>query len=360
MQTKTNAQIKVFSTDAAGPSRHDALELPSRRIQFSEGYEVNYFSRIAGHSISLSLLRALPAGIRWADVVHLTGTYSFPTLPTLALARLLRRPVVWSPRGAIQAAHEWRDAPRQRVKRRFEKFAQWLSPSETVLLVTAKSEAVATAARMPGMRVEIVPNSVELPPSRVLDGRQWRPNGRLRLLFLSRVHEKKGVNLLIEAMARLGPKVELKIYGTGPTFYLEKLALSVASHGLSDQVEFMGHVEGQSKTDAYRNADIFVLPSYSENFGIVVAEAMAHGVPVITTVNTPWTALDAEECGRCVPAEIDSLVAAITDIATNDLAAMGSRGRAWIRRDLTADVTNQNLLGIYRDLTKPGSGSRTK
>jgi len=279
-----------------------------------------------------------------ADLVHLTATYSFPTLPTLALARLLRRPVVWSPRGAIQAAHEWRDAPRKRL---FERVARSIAPQKTVLMVTAESEAQATAARMPGMQVEIVPNSVEMPVEMVFPDRRWRPDGRLRLIFLGRVHKKKGIDLLIEAMPRLGPEVELDIYGSGADDYLAALNALVAQFGLESRVRFHGHVDGADKSRAFHDADMFVLPSHSENFGIAIAEALAHGVPVVTTRNTPWGALDQTGCGRCIDLDTGSLVAAITELAEGDLAAMGKFGRDWMIQDFSSDVVNRRLLELY-------------
>ena len=337
-------EVRVQTTDAAAPGRGERIEPPERVRTMPAGYPVVYHRRIAGHAIAPGLLLALPWAMLRADLVHLTATYSFPTLPTLALARLLRRPVVWSPRGAIQAAHEWRDAPRKRL---FERVARSIAPQKTVLMVTAESEAQATAARMPGMQVEIVPNSVEMPVEMVFPDRRWRPDGRLRLIFLGRVHKKKGIDLLIEAMPRLGPEVELDIYGSGADDYLAALNALVAQFGLESRVRFHGHVDGADKSRAFHDADMFVLPSHSENFGIAIAEALAHGVPVVTTRNTPWGALDQTGCGRCIDLDTGSLVAAITELAEGDLAAMGKFGRDWMIQDFSSDVVNRRLLELY-------------
>ncbi|MEN8677469.1 MAG: glycosyltransferase [Alteriqipengyuania sp.] len=351
-------EVRVQTTDAAGPGRGERIEPPERVRTMPAGYSVVYHRRIAGHAIAPGLLLALPRAILRADLVHLTATYSFPTLPTLALARLLRRPVVWSPRGAIQAAHEWRDAPRQGVKRLFERVARRIAPKNTVLTVTAESEAQATAARMPGMRVDIVPNSVEPPAKTALVDRHWRPDGRLRLIFLGRVHEKKGIDLLIEAMSRLGPEVELDVYGSGADDYLATLNALVARFGLESRVRFHGHIDGADKSRAFHDADLFVLPSHSENFGIAIAEALAHGVPVVTTRNTPWGALDRTGCGRCIELDTGSLVAAIAELAESDLTAMGRAGRAWMNRDFSPDAVNRRLLELYRGLTASGQEGR--
>lgn len=351
-------EVSVHTTDAAGPGRSERIEPPERVRTMSAGYPVVYHRRIAGHALAPGLLLALPRAILRADLVHLTGTYSFPTLPTLALARLLRRPVVWSPRGAIQATHEWQGAPRQRVKRLFERVACRMAPKNTVLLVTGESEAQATAARMPGMRVDILPNSVDIPAETALADHHWRPNGRLRLIFLGRVHEKKGIDLLIKAMSQLGPEVELDVYGSGADEYLAALNTLVGRFGLESRVRFHGHIDGTDKSRAFHDSDLFLLPSHSENFGIAIAEALAHGVPVVTTRNTPWGALDRIGCGRCIEFDTGSLVAAIAELAESDLAAMGRAGRTWMIRDFSPDASNRRLLELYWGLTASGQEGR--
>lgn len=345
--------LSVQTTDAAGPARADRIALPDKVQTMPLGYLVTYHRRIAGHSVSPGLLLALPRAIWRADIIHLTATYSFPTLPTLALARLLSRPVIWSPRGAILATHEWPDAPRRRVKTLFERVARMLAPRRTILLVTAENEARATAARVPGLRVEIVPNSVQLPPDAALAGRHWRPQGKLRLLFLGRVHEKKGIELLIDAMSRLEPEVELDVYGTGTRDYLARLDSRIAALGLETRVRFHGHVDGEAKTRAFRDADLFVLPSHSENFGIAIAEALAHGLPAIATRNTPWAGLDKHDCGRCIALGVETLASAISELAAGNLEAAGQRGRAWAARDFSPQAVNARLRELYQDLLYP-------
>lgn len=343
-------EVRVITTNAAGPARSDQLSLPERRVPGLAGYPISYHRRVAGHSIAPRLLAELPAALRWADVVHLTGTYSFPSLPTLTLARIMGRPVVWSPRGAIQAAHEWPGAPRQGIKRKFEKLASCIAATDTVMLVTSESEARATAERMPNQRVKVISNSVELPSDAALERRSWRPEGRLRLLFLSRVHEKKGVDMLIDVVSRFGPEVELDIFGTGTDEYIRLLHERTAANGLEKRVRFHRHVDSAGKTEAFRNADLFVLPSYSENFGIAIAEALAHGVPVVTTDHTPWTDLDARGCGRCVSLETESVANGIADLMSADLATMGARGRSWMREKFSSDHVNRGLVELYAGL----------
>lgn len=336
--------LRVITTDAAGPARNDTLPLMKRKMTMDAGYEVTYYHRNLRYSISPGLLLAMVGAIRAADVVHVTSTYSFPTLPALALAKLMGRPVIWSPRGAIQASAEWDDAPRQRLKRGFERLAAMLAPRITALHVTADSEAAATGCRMPGFPMAVIPNSIEMPDA--VD-RLRRPAGRTRLMFLSRVHEKKGLSLLITALSGLPESVTLDIYGTGEPAYLDRLHAEIAQAGLTERVAFQGHVDGAAKTRAFAAADLLVLPSYSENFGIVVAEALAHGLPVITTDRTPWGDLERNGCGLCVSPDIPALRDAIHQLSHADLTAMGARGQAWMKADFSPKGVHSAMHDLY-------------
>lgn len=353
-------EIKVITTDAAGPDLNDTLPLKDRTIIMPEGYKATYFKRVLASSISPSLMAALPKAIRAADIVHLTSAYSSPVLPTLALAKIIGRPVVWSPRGAIQATDQWADAPRKMLKRIFEAIARQIAPADMVLHVTAQSEAEATERRMPGLCLAIIPNSVSLPPLVVTSEREWRPQGRLRLLFLSRVHKKKGLEVLLDSLTQLPPYVELDIYGTGEQDYIAELKSKVRGLGLAERVRFKGHVDGDNKTAAFRNADLFVLPSYSENFGIVVAEALAHGVPTLTTYSTPWGRLAEQGCGDCIPLDERALMVAIEKLAQADLKAMGLRGRAWMEEEFSQEKTGIAMLKLYLEMVKSRGSHRER
>lgn len=106
-------------------------------------------------------------------------------------------------------------------------------------------------------------------------------------LFLSRIHKKKGLINLLQAWAKIDPKGWLlRLAGPDEAGHLTEILDAIRAFGLTDSVQYVGSVSGEAKQRFYREADLFVLPSYSENFGVVVAEALAHGLPVITTRGT--------------------------------------------------------------------------
>ena len=271
-------QLRVLTTDTAGPKASQRLDVKSFPTSYPPGYPVFFTRRVLATSVAPGLLARLWSMIGWADVVHLTATYSFPTIPTLALARLRRRPVLWSPRGALLASHTWDDVSRQQVKRIWEKICQAVASDRTLLHVTSEEEKAASLARMPGLRAIVIPNGIDIPTP--VPPRRWQPDGVLRLMFLGRIDPVKAIENLIEGLALLEQRsVRLDVYGTGAADYIDGLKRLAASKQLGDIVHFHGHVEGESKRQAFAEADVCVLPSFSENFSMVVAEALAHGVP---------------------------------------------------------------------------------
>lgn len=348
-------ELKVLTTDAAGPNPSDRL--PIRRRRFPAGYDVVYTRRIAGRDTSPGLLARLLPAVARADIVHLTATYCFPTLPTLLASRLLGRPVVWSPRGAIQARMEWSEAQSRR-KVAFERVARILAPAATVIHATAPVEAELTARAMPGMRVELVPNSVRIPTEPSGFVRREPGERPLRLMFLSRLHAKKGLELLLKALAGL-PGPILDVYGGGTADYLAALHAEVGRLGLTERVTFHGHVDGAAREAAYRTADLFVLPSHSENFGNAVAEALAYGVPVVTTTATPWREVETRGCGAWVAPDAEAIRAAIARLAPRDLAAMGRIGRAYMTDAFSPAAVTRDMLRLYHSLAATRQRARS-
>ena len=334
--------LRVLTTDAAGPARTD------RVMTQTYDYPVDYVRRLAGHAIAPGLLPKLMRAVGWADLIHLTATYNFPTLPTLGMARLLGKPVVWSPRGALQATATWGDAPRKRIKHMFEHGANLLRPANCTLHVTSEAEGADSRWRLGAIDTALIPNCVAI-PSQLLT----RPtDGQLRLLYLGRLHPKKGLDLLIAAMKSLPAHVRLDIYGAGDPTYVTALKSQI---GGDSRIVLRGHADEERKALAFAKADLFVLPSHSENFGIAVAEALAHAVPVITTTGTPWARLNPMGCGRCINLARDDLADAITDLTAADLLAMGAKGRAWMRREFSPEAMIDAFAELYGNIVSFGN-----
>lgn len=345
-------ELRVLTTDSAGPKLRERVAVESFPRRFPAGYDVFYCRRLALASVAPGLWARLPSMIRWADVVHLTGVYSPPTIPTLALASALGRPVVWSPRGALQ---RWHGSSKPGLKALWEATCRpFVSREGTLLHVTSEEESAASRARFPELRAEVIPNGVELPP--LPSRRSWRPGGALRLVTISRLHPIKGIENLLRAMPSLPGEVTLTICGTGEPAYVDSLKVLAAGLRLESRVRFAGRVEAAERERMFEDADICVVPSFSENFGMTVVEALATGVPVVAGTGTPWAGLRDRRCGAWVDNDPASLEAAVRTLGGEDLEAAGKRGREWVAADFSWPAIGRRMKKVYEMLLGCGGG----
>jgi glycosyltransferase involved in cell wall biosynthesis len=335
------ATVQVLTTDANGPRR---IDVPLDAPQELDGMRVRYCHSLTERPLSPDLLRRIPEQVRWSDVVHITGVYEHHTLPTLAACRALGKPVVWSPRGSLQ---RWERVKRQRAKAAWERACRLVMPARSALHVTAEPEARASRARMPDVASVVVPNGVFLPPTVAAERAEGE---RLNLMFLGRLDPIKGLDRLLEACQRAKTPWRLTIAGAGHDDLRLELEQQAARLGIEDRVQFLGDVRGDEKQRLFDEHDVLVLPSFSENFGMVVAEALGHGRPVVASTGTPWAGLVEHDCGRWVDNTPDAMARAIDDLARCDRRAMGARGRSWMEREMTWSRIAERMLGVYRAL----------
>ncbi len=282
-------------------------------------------------------------------LVHDTGLWLPTNLSAARISTKSRLPRVVSPRGMLTA---W--ALRHRG---WKKRLAWVLYQKRDLAAAAALHATspeeAQDCRRVGFRgpIAVVPNGIDLPdassqPSTLTPQRSMRT-----ALFLSRLHPIKGIPDLIEAWARLNPDGwRLVIAGGDENGYAADLRRAVCERGLETKVSFAGVVEGDAKRNLYRRADLFVLPSHSENFGIVIAEALAYGVPVITTKATPWRQLVEHRCGWWVEVGAEALTVAIRNaisLPDSERREMGERGRKLIETNYTWSQVAMQMKSVY-------------
>jgi len=346
--SRAGCDVRVLTTNANGTSNLDAD--CNRDTHLDDSVVVRYCQRLFDDSISLHLLLRLAGEIRRADVVHLGLTYSFPVIPTLALCRWYNKPVVWSPRGALQ---RYPYSRRRTLKALWEKVCRAFAPRVTVLHVTSEDEARESVERMPREAV-IVPNGIQMP-----DGvtHQQAP-GHLRLMYLGRLHPKKGIENLLDGCALLPASLrwKLDIVGAGDAKYEEALRKRIAHAALDELVHMRGLLVGDAKRAVFENCDLAVFPSYTENFGMVVAEALAHGVPVITSKGMPWSRVEEVGCGAWVDNDAETIAATITKMNTMPLREMGTRGREWVGREFSWDQAAARMIDVYQRVIAESRG----
>lgn len=345
---QTGCEVRVLTTNTNGPDA--VLDVPTDRDVILSGVKVRYCARFGAEHASLDLLRHLPSAIAAADIVHLTAVYSFPTIPVLTLANLLGKPVVWSPRGSLQ---RWEGSTKTHVKTVWERLCTLVSPRSLTLHVTSEEEAEESAAKIHGAATAIIPNGVEIPPSVM----QEPGNGELRLVYLGRLHQKKGLENLIDACSKLlqqapGLRWTLKIAGTGEPAYVESLQRRIEASGVHRQVRMIGEVVGEAKTRFFAAADLLLMPSHTENFGMVVVEALAHGVPAVASTGSPWKRLETTGCGFWVANDPETLTRTILGASRAPLQTMGNAGREWMLREFSWTRRAAETAELYTRLTR--------
>ena len=146
----------------------------------------------------------------------------------------------------------------------------------------------------------------------------------------------------------------LNIAGYDEVNHLEEVLESAQRAGIRENIRYLGPVEDQAKWDLYHQADLLILPSFSENFGNVVAEALASSIPVITTTGTPWRDLKRYNCGWWVDPSVEGLSGALNQaLATSktELAEMGNRGRTLVEQKYSWKVVGEMSLRLYEEIS---------
>ncbi len=368
---KIAQDVSDLSNPAAG-TRHAVLKLAEALVETGVAVRVHTLqpvpsdlsaAGILGYS-AVRIVRRLgisPAMCRdlaevGADLFHNHGVWGMPTIYAGTIARRRRIPLVFSPHGMLS---KWAMA----FSRRRKQFAWWcLGQRRTVAAATcfhATSESEARDIRRLGFRqpVAIIPNGVDLAEFET-DPAPDR-SARRRVLFLSRIHPKKGVPILLRAWQRVErrhPDWELIVAGPDEAGHLAEVR-ALATGLRLDRVAFPGPAYGDAKDALYRSADLFVLPTHSDNFGIVIAEALAHGVPVITTTGAPWAGLEKRDCGWWIEPSERNLAEALHGamaLPEELRVEMGRRGRLWMEQSYGWERIAAEMKSVYARLLGGG------
>ncbi len=340
---RETVELRVLTTDGASPKRDDRINWQNMPERYDDLFDVYFTRRQFGVSVAPMMLRQLGKLVDWADVVHLTGVYNFPTFPTLVACRTFNKPLIWSPRGSLM---RWEKSRKLKLKVIWEHMAsQVLLKERSILHLTTRQEAREAMVRIKKIPAGIITNGVSVPKQ--LPKLLKSDKEKFHVLYLSRLDPTKGLENLLQAFVKLPLNYHLKICGTGKKEYTQELKSLSDYLGLNDRVQFVGQVEGQEKELAFLESDVFVLPSYMENFGIAVAEALAHKLPVIVSNQIPWQQVEQIGCGFSVDNTPDSLAQSILRIKDMDLEAMGNRGRHWMQGEFSWETLSEKMLALY-------------
>ena len=295
---------------------------------------------------------------RSIDVVHAHGLWNGPTVASALLARRVDCPLVISPHGMLERWALDHNA--------MHKFVPWHAWERRITasagLLQAMSDHEHRGFRACGFRNPAMVHPLGLDFGAVLPRSPSRTGSRT-CLFLSRLHPVKGLPAFMEAWHSVRPAGwRLVIVGPDEGGHRQELEAAATASGLHDCVEFHGPAYGQEKWRRFAAADLFALPSYSENFGLVVAEAMAAGLPVITTTGTPWKVLSDERLGWWVDPTPTALAAALADATTRSCSSLGKMGEAaafYARNHFSWSSIASDMGAAYRWLVGGGPAPPT-
>lgn len=289
------------------------------------------------------------------ELIQIQSMWDLPYHKVMVEARKLNIPYIVTPRGMLEP---WSLSQKKWKK----KLAWWLYQRNDV----QKSACVFTTARMEAEHVSelgittckaVIPNGIETigyPCKSSIEG------VKKQVLFLSRVHVKKGIELLFEAWKRLHSDYadwQLFVIGNGEAEYIHSLENRVENLGLKDSIKILPPVFGEAKIKVYQESALFCLPSFSENFGMVIAEAMSCGTPVITTTNCPWNILNETNTGWCIDLSVDNLEHALREgmgMDANALYDMGQRASKLIFDNFDYRSVTRKTLRLYEWLLNSG------
>lgn len=299
------------------------------------------------------------------DIIHTHGVWLRSNHEVIAVCRRRSAPFVISPRGMLE--------PWALNNRYWKKKLALLLYAEKDLRSAAAFHATAPceaeSIRQLGLKqpIAVIPNGVVLPDFSDSRGQRTESkNGEQRTknkeqktaLFLSRINPKKGLPMLLDAWAKVAPADwRLVIAGNDDSNHLSVVERKIRELRLADKVSVAGPLFGEAQETAYRNADLFVLPSYSENFGIVVAEALGYGIPVLTTTGCPWQELQKHNCGWWVepsPAGIEAGLSEALCIKNEELSSMGVRGRKLVEEKYQWPGIAERMLVFYEWIRNGG------
>lgn len=305
--SKLGIEVRVSTTNA---NMNERLTMePNIWHKQKDNLFVKYYNETIINKFSMKLFLMLWKDIKSADIVHVQGLFSTPVPIAKIYAKFLKKRVLLTPHGTLG---QWCLSSGSRFKSLWLKLLIEPYNTTTVWHATAEMEKKEILSVFPKANVQVIPNGIQLQEFEKFT--RLTPNQVVKkftnisldvekiIVSMGRLQKIKGFDILIDAFVQVlayYPNAKLLIAGQDEGEQ-ENLRAQIECLGLKEKVFLVGAISGQDKIDFFANADLFVLPSHNENFGIVYAESLASGTPIVASRHTPWAEIEDANCGKWV------------------------------------------------------------
>lgn len=314
----------------------------------------NFFSRYAaGWNPSGARILQMAAEKGKFRIIHNLGLWLYPNRYARITSKKQKVPLITSIRGMLGP---WA-LKQKEIKKRIAWFIHEKKNLEAADAFHATSEQEAGLIRDMGFKqpIAVISNGIEVPQDLTGNNRYLFPefqNKRI-LLYVARIDPIKGLERLIDIwkeMCAKYPLWHLVIAGTGNRQYVQGIERYILQRNLKSRITCVGFVEGDYKNELLSRAELFILPSFSENFSNSVAEALAYSVPVIATNGTPWKLLNERQCGWYTENNISGIKDALDEalaLSPQCLSDMGKKGRSWVKESYAWPQVAKKMAETY-------------
>jgi glycosyltransferase involved in cell wall biosynthesis len=353
-----NIEVTILTTNANGDIGQAPLDVPLNQAITQDGYQIRYFhcSPFRRYKFSIGLLSWLFQHAQEYDLAHIHALFSPVSSAAALIARSKQLPYILRPLGTLDPADLQK---KKQLKRLYATLVERSNLAGAAAVHFTSDQEAKVSERFGAVTRDIVlPLGVELPNPGLTQLQLGIPVGQPIVLFMSRIDPKKGLDLLLPALEKLlaeGVGFHFVLAGANPQdpAYEEQIRSLIQASPLSNCTTITGFVSGAAKTQLLQAADLFVLPSYYENFGIAVAEAMAAGVPVVVSDQVHiWQEIERAQAGWICACEVDSLTkqlrAALCDSANR--AYRGTKAQAHALSHYSWQAIAQQMVQVYQSL----------
>lgn len=357
-----NCQVEIATTNDNG---ENLLDVPLNVVSQYQDVPVRFFARFSPNvgsirefAFSTVLTQWLWQHIRGYDLVHVHAIFSYPSTAAMAIARLQNIPYIVRPLGQLCQWSLQQSAVKKAIYLRLVEKRNINNSAGLHLTSNTESQEIEQ------LRLQcpkfIIPHGLTAPE--LIPGACQQLRAKLKLpaqepiiLFLSRIHPKKGLEFLIQALKDLkNLKFTLIIAGSGDPDYEDQIKSYLQDSGLKERTLMTGFVEGEFKQLLLQGSDLFVLTSYSENFGVAVLEALAAGTPVLVT---PGVALAQEvaqnDLGYVVPQDPPAISKALEKhlkLPESERKKLSQRTRQFALAHYSWNKIAQEMLAVYHSV----------